>query len=70
VDLGFAAIEKRFDDVATKDQLNAVYDLLDKNIHEHERQELERQAMVSQLARHGRWIEQLAEKIKITLHYE
>jgi hypothetical protein len=39
VDLGFAAIEKRFDDVATKDRLNAVYDLLDKNIHEHERQE-------------------------------
>ena len=57
------------DTMATKEQLNAVYDLLDKNIKEHERQEQERGAMAAQLTRHDRQIEELAKDTGTTLSY-
>jgi hypothetical protein len=65
VEDGFAAMEKRFDEAATKDQVNAVYDLLDKNIKDHEAQEVERAAMNNQLNRHEKWLHQLSAKIGI-----
>lgn len=57
-------------EVATRAQVNAVYDLLDKNIGEHQRQEEERAAMASQLKRLERWVKDIAEQTGITLKYE
>ena len=56
--------------MATKTQVNAVYDLLDKNITEHQRQEEERAAMASQLTRLERWVKEIADKTGVTLKYE
>ncbi len=56
--------------MATKDQVSAVYDLLDKNIAEHQRQEEERAVMAHQLSRQDRHIEQLALHTGTTLSHE
>jgi hypothetical protein len=56
-----------FERMASKDELNRVYDLLDKNIAEHQRQEEKRVVMVAELNRHERWIGQVAEKSRTRL---
>ncbi len=66
---GFADVNKRLDQCSSKDQLSAVYDLLSKNIAEHERQEQERAAMNHQLNRHDQAIDQVANQVGATLHY-
>lgn len=55
---------------ATRDHVSAVYDLLDKNIAEHERQEQERTAMSHQLDRHTKQLDQLASHVGVELRYE
>lgn len=62
-----AAVETN---MATKEQLNAVYDLLDKNIREHETQEHEQAAMKHQLDRLDRWVRQIATDTGTELRYE
>jgi hypothetical protein len=52
---------------ATKDQVNAVYDLLDGNIREHEKQEQERIVMAHQLDQHDVWLHELAGKAGVEL---
>ena len=65
---GFAAIDQRFD--AVDKRISGIYDLLDKNIAEHQKQEEERAAMNRQLDRHDKWLHDLAEKTGAQLHYE
>lgn len=56
--LGLAAdIKDIRAEMATKVQVEAVYDLLDKNIGEHQRQEEERAAMSAQLDRLSRIVQ-------------
>jgi hypothetical protein len=49
---GFVEIKTELATKASIDQLNSVYNLLDANIREHEKQEVERAAMNHQLNRH------------------
>lgn len=49
-----------FEQTATKTQMDAVYDLLDKNISEHQRQEEERAAMAHQIDRLDGWVHEIA----------
>lgn len=71
VTTGFAQVDARFDaaetHMATKQQVNAIYDLLDKNISEHEKQEVERAAMAHQLNQLDAWVHQLAERVGVDL---
>lgn len=64
-----ARIDNLADTMATKQQMSAVYDLFDRNLKEHEKQEMERLAMNRELRRHEHWIEQLASNTQTTLHY-
>ncbi len=57
-------------EMATKIQVEAVYDLLDKNNAEHQRQEIERAAMNGQLDRLDHWVHELADKTGTTLTYK
>jgi predicted transcriptional regulator len=66
----FAAIDQRFGTVATKKQMDAVYNLLDTNISEHQKQEQERAAMAAQLDRLERWVKEVADKTGVSLSYE
>ena len=75
-DLGkmFAYMELRFDDLeskietmATKEQLNKVYDLLDGLVRRFDDEEAERSAMKYQLDRHEVWHQKTAEKIGLQL---
>lgn len=65
------SIEERLTDIendmATRQQVSAVYDLLDKNISEHQRQDEERAAMASQLDRHDGWIQDLGKQAGVNL---
>jgi hypothetical protein len=70
MDDGFTAVDKQFDNTATKEQMNAVYDLLDKNQREHETQAQEQAAMKHQLNRLNRWVKEIADKTGTELRYE
>jgi hypothetical protein len=61
------SMELRIETLATKRQVNSVYDLLDKNISEHEKQEQERAAMSHQIDRLTRHVEQLAQHTGVRL---
>ena len=56
----FDKIESRLEHMATKEQLSAVYDLLDKNLREHETLEQEQAAMKHQLNRLEARVDQMA----------
>lgn len=67
---GFTAMNERLDQTATKDDLDRVYNLLDRNISEHQRQEDERAAMSHQLDRLDRWVHEIAEQTGTKLNTE
>ena len=70
MDDGFSEVRAELATKASADQLNSVINLLDANIREHEKQEVERLAMGKQLERLDTWAHQLAEKTGVTLSYE
>jgi hypothetical protein len=53
--------------MATKDQVNSVYNLLDQNIKEHEKQEQERVVMAYQLTRLEDWAGRTGKRTGIAL---
>ena len=60
-------MDKRFDDTASKGQLETVYNLLDACIKRLEAEEYERTFTDNQLNRHEGWIKQLAANTKSKL---
>lgn len=67
----FAYMRERFDKIestmATREELERIYNLLDERIKQRETDEQERIAMNNQLDRHKGWITQIAKGTKIKL---
>lgn len=63
----FTQINKKLDQKADKERLEAVYNLLDTYIKKPEIDEQERLLMSRQLSRHEGWIQQLAKNTKTKL---
>ena len=62
-------LERVETNMSTKEQLNAVYDLLDKNQREHETQEQEQAVMKHQFNRLDHWVKNIADKTGTELRY-
>lgn len=63
----FSSIDKQFANMATKDDINGIYDKLDDIAARLDDDTTERAALTAQVERHETWIDQLAQKTQTDL---
>lgn len=63
----FSSLDKKFEDMATKEDINGIYDRLDDIAARLDDDATERAALTAQVDRHETWIDQLAKKTQTDL---